>query len=173
MTTTDRPHAWYLGDWVFLIGPTFVETPFNAVETKDCELRFYGQRFENAFEAVTDLICTPNWNLYRLEPGGLEEYLERSAAVTVSDVEAQCFHLYPAFFDRARRQNNIVTFPVHRVHNRQIDTSFPANFIAHQPDTPSSVMPLTTLIPKHHTTFFSFSARISFNPKHTLYNIET
>ena len=35
----------------------------------------------------------------------------RSAAVIISDVEAKCFHLYPSFFDRARREQQVVTFP--------------------------------------------------------------
>jgi uncharacterized membrane protein len=38
-------------------------------------------------------------------------YLSRSAAVIVSDVEARCFHLYPAFFDKARQHNEVITFP--------------------------------------------------------------
>lgn len=111
MQTENKPHVWYLGDWVFLMGPTFVETPFNTVETKDCELRFYGRRLKEALEPVAELTCMANWDLYRLEPGRLEEYLARSPVVIVSDVEAKCFHLYPAFFDRARQQREIVTFP--------------------------------------------------------------
>jgi uncharacterized membrane protein len=106
-----KPHVWYVGDWVFLMGPAFVETPFNTTETKNCELRFYGQRLAQALEPVAELTCTTNWDLYRLPPGRLEDYLHRSAAVIVSDVEAKCFHLYPAFFDSARRNREVVTFP--------------------------------------------------------------
>ncbi len=36
-------HVLYLGDWVFHVGPTFIETPFGT-ETKDADLHFYGER---------------------------------------------------------------------------------------------------------------------------------
>ena len=111
MATVSKPHVWYAGDWVFLMGPTFVETPFNTTETKDCELRFYGRRLAEALQPVAEVTCTANWDLYRMEPGKLEEYLQRSAVMIVSDVEAKCFHLYPAFFDRARLNKEVVTFP--------------------------------------------------------------
>ena len=111
MKNESRPSVWYVGDWVFLMGPTFVETPFNTTETKDCEMRFYGRRLEQALKPVADVTCMANWELYRLEPGRLEEILARSQAAIISDVEAKCFHLYPAFFDRARENNEIVTFP--------------------------------------------------------------
>ncbi len=111
MSADKKPHVWYMGDWVFLMGPTFCETPFNTSETKNCELRFYGQRLSEAFQHVAEVTCTTNWDLYRLPPGKLEEYLARSAAAVVSDVEAKCFHLYPAFFDSARVNREVVTFP--------------------------------------------------------------
>src|SRR3989304_6037066 len=111
MSADKKPHVWYIGDWVFLMGPTFCETPFNPSETKNCELRFYGQRLSEAFQHVAEVTCTTNWDLYRLPPGKLEEYLARSAAAVVSDVEAKCFHLYPAFFDSARVNREVVTFP--------------------------------------------------------------
>jgi uncharacterized membrane protein len=103
-------HVLYLGDWVFSLGPVFIETPFGT-ETKDADLHFYGKRLMQAIQANVDVTPLPNWDLYRLEPGALENYLEKSTAVIVSDVEARCFHLYPNFFDRARRENKIVTFP--------------------------------------------------------------
>jgi uncharacterized membrane protein len=37
--------------------------------------------------------------------------LDRSTALVISDVEAKCFHLYPTFFDRARREQRVVKFP--------------------------------------------------------------
>ena len=100
----------YLGDWVFHVGPVFIETPF-ALETKDCDLHFYGQRLADALGKEADLTTLANWQLYRLPPGKLEEHVDRSAAVIISDVEAKCFHLYPSFFDRARREQQVVTFP--------------------------------------------------------------
>jgi uncharacterized membrane protein len=105
-----RPHVLYLGDWVFHVGPVFIETPF-ALETKDCDLHFYGQRLAEALGHDADLTTMANWTLYRLPPAKLEEALHRSAALVISDVEAKCFHLYPAFFDRARREQHVVTFP--------------------------------------------------------------
>ena len=103
-------HVLYLGDWVFHVGPTFIETPFGT-ETKDADLHFYGERLTEAIELHADVTPLANWELYRLEPGKLEEYLDQSNCLIISDVEAKCFHLYPNFFDRARRENRVVTFP--------------------------------------------------------------
>ncbi|GAA4315906.1 glutamine amidotransferase [Compostibacter hankyongensis] len=100
----------YLGDWVFHLGPMFIETPF-GVETKDADLHFYGKRLTEALEPQADVTALANWELYRLEPGKLEAMLTDSHALIISDVEAKCFHLYPSFFDRARRENKVVTFP--------------------------------------------------------------
>jgi uncharacterized membrane protein len=88
----------------------FIETPF-ALETKDCDLHFYGQRLADALGHDADLTTMANWTLYRLAPGKLEEQLARSSALVISDVEAKCFHLYPSFFDRARREQKVVAFP--------------------------------------------------------------
>ena len=107
---TKEEHVLYLGDWVFHVGPTFIETPFGT-ETKDADLHFYGERLTEALEQEADVTPLSNWELYRLEPGKLETYLEQSAVLIISDVEAKCFHLYPSFFDRARRENKVVTFP--------------------------------------------------------------
>ena len=63
-----RPHVLYLGDWVFHVGPVFIETPF-AMETKDCDLHFYGQRLADALGKEADLTTLANWQLYRLPPG--------------------------------------------------------------------------------------------------------
>src|SRR5918993_1853706 len=109
-TTPTRPHVLYLGDWVFHVGPVFIETPF-ALETKDCDLHFYGQRLADALGKEADLTTLANWQLYRLPPGRLEEHVDRSAAVIISDVEAKCFHLYPSFFDRSRRETRVISFP--------------------------------------------------------------
>ena len=103
-------HVLYLGDWVFHIGPMFIETPFGS-ETKDADLHFYGKRLVEAISTIADVTSMANWELYRLEPGKLEEYLKDSKVLIISDVEAKCFHLYPSFFDRARRENRVVTFP--------------------------------------------------------------
>ena len=108
--SASRPHVLYLGDWAFHIGPTFIETPFMH-ETKDCDLHFYGQRLADAFGQDCEVTSLANWTLYRLEPGKFEELVERSATVVISDVESKCFHLYPSFFNRARRENRVVTFP--------------------------------------------------------------
>lgn len=103
-------HALYLGDWVFHVGPTFIETPFGT-ETKDADLHFYGERLMQAIEPVSNVTSFANWELYRLAPGKLEAYLEASTSLIISDVEARCFHLYPSFFDRSQREAQVVTFP--------------------------------------------------------------
>lgn len=110
LVRTKEEHVLYLGDWVFHVGPTFIETPFGT-ETKDADLHFYGERLTEALEHQADVTPLSNWELYRLEPGKLEAYLDHSACLIISDVEAKCFHLYPNFFDRARREQKIVTFP--------------------------------------------------------------
>jgi uncharacterized membrane protein len=106
---TKEEHVLYLGDWVFHLGPTFIETPFGT-ETKDADLHFYGERLTEALEVHADVTPLSNWELYRLQPGGLEDFLQSSVCLVISDVEAKCFHLYPSFFDRARRENKVVTF---------------------------------------------------------------
>jgi len=95
---------------VFHIGPMFVETPFGS-ETKDADLHFYGKRLAQALEPRAELTCKSNWELYRLQPGEMESLLKKSAAMIISDVEARCFHLYPAFFDRARRTGRVIAYP--------------------------------------------------------------
>ncbi|MBO9728622.1 MAG: hypothetical protein J7623_08300 [Chitinophaga sp.] len=107
---TKSEHVLYLGDWVFHLGPTFIETPFGT-ETKDADLHFYGERLTEALEQVADVTTLANWELYRLAPGKLEAFLDESVSLIISDVEAKCFHLYPSFFDRSRRENRVVTFP--------------------------------------------------------------
>ncbi|SEL56213.1 Uncharacterized membrane protein [Chitinophaga rupis] len=110
--TTDvkREHILYLGDWVFSVGPLFIETPFGT-ETKDADLHFYGKRLVKAIDPVVDVTSMANWELYRMQPGRLEEILNTSTGLIISDVEAKCFHLFPSFFDRAQRKDTVVTFP--------------------------------------------------------------
>ena len=70
-----------------------------------------GMRAKPILDMLVGVSPLANWQLYRLPPGKLEEHVDRSAAVIISDVEAKCFHLYPSFFDRARREQQVVTFP--------------------------------------------------------------
>ena len=109
--TQGKPHVLYLGDWVFHMGPMFVETPFNVVETKDADLHFYGERLAQALRPKAELTCLANWELYRLRPGAFEGLVDKSASVIISDVEAKCFHLYPDFFDRSARTGRVETYP--------------------------------------------------------------
>ncbi len=109
-STATSEQVLYLGDWVFHLGPTFIETPFGT-ETKDADLHFYGERLVEALEPVASVTSMANWELYRLAPGKLEEYLDTVVSLIISDVEARCFHLYPSFFDRAKREKYVVTFP--------------------------------------------------------------
>lgn len=105
-----KPHVCYFGDWVFHVGPMFIETPFGQ-EWKDCDLHFYGQRLKQALEPAAELTCLANWELYRLRPGEFEKHVSGSEAVIISDVEAKCFHLMPDFFDRSRRTGRVETYP--------------------------------------------------------------
>lgn len=105
-----RDHVLYLGDWVFHVGPIFIETPFGT-ETKDADLHFYGSKLVEAIDGIVETTSMANWELYRMTPGRLEQILSRSEALIISDVEARCFHLYPSFFDRSRRENQVVSFP--------------------------------------------------------------
>lgn len=111
MATEKKPHVWYIGEWVFRVRPTVVETPFNTLDTKDCEVHFYGQRLEKALDPVAELTCMPNWDVYRLKPGRLEDHLARSAAVILCDVEAKCIHLYPELFEHVNQPDQILRFP--------------------------------------------------------------
>lgn len=109
-TKATKNHVLYLGDWVFHVGPIFIETPFGT-ETKDADLHFYGSRLVETIEPAFEVTSMANWELYRLEPFRLEQILKRSVGLIISDVEAKCFHLYPSFFDRSRRESRVVTFP--------------------------------------------------------------
>ena len=111
MAKRTKPHILYLGDWVFHMGPMFVETPFNVVETKDCDLHFYGQRLKDALTPKADVTCLANWELYRTPPGKFEEAVNKSAAVIISDVEAKCFQLYPDYFERSKRTGKVESYP--------------------------------------------------------------
>ena len=105
-----REHILYLGDWVFSVGPLYIETPFGT-ETKDADLHFYGKRLVEAIDPVVDVTSMANWDLYRMKPGRLEEILEDSVGLIISDVEAKCFHLFPSFFNRSVRKTTVETFP--------------------------------------------------------------
>jgi uncharacterized membrane protein len=107
---TKREHVLYLGDWVFSVGPLYIETPFGT-ETKDADLHFYGRRLVEAIDPVVEVTSLANWDLYRMKPGRLEEILESSVGLIISDVEAKCFHLFPSFFNRSVRKNTVETFP--------------------------------------------------------------
>jgi len=53
-TKQPREHVLYLGDWVFHLGPIFIETPFGT-ETKDADLHFYGSRLVEALEPLAEI----------------------------------------------------------------------------------------------------------------------
>jgi len=118
MPARAKSYVFYIGDWAILTGPTFVESPFYR-EIKDTDIHFYGQRLVDALEPKADVTAMSAWKLYHLEPGGFEKILRRSSAIIVSDVEAHCFSLYPAFFDRAKRQRYVQTFPDRLVNLRK------------------------------------------------------
>lgn len=101
----------YLGDWVFYTGPTFIESPFEMI-AKDCHLQFVGKPVADALEkAGAQVRAFSNWDLYHMPPGRFEELLDESDVLIVSDVEARCFHLSPAFFDREKHGKQMMVFP--------------------------------------------------------------
>lgn len=101
----------YFGDWVFYIGPQFIESPFEMM-AKDCHLQFLGKPVTDALSAAgAEVNAYSNWDLYHLSPADYERILNASDLVVVSDVEARCFHLNPAFFDRSSYGKQIITFP--------------------------------------------------------------
>ena len=104
-------HIAYFGDWVFYTGPNFIESPFEMI-AKDCHLEFLGKPVTAAFEAAgATTEAYSNWQLYRMSPADYLGVLDRSDVVVVSDVEARCFHLNPAFFDQSVYGKKVITFP--------------------------------------------------------------
>jgi uncharacterized membrane protein len=101
----------YIGDWVFYTGPQFIESPFEMM-AKDCSLQFLGKPVTDALEAAGARVeAYSNWQLYHFSPKEYGDILKRCDVIVVSDVEARCFHLDPAFFDRSVYGKKIVTFP--------------------------------------------------------------
>ncbi len=101
----------YFGDWVFYTGPNFIESPFEMM-AKDCSLHFLGKPVTDALEKVGAKVqAYSNWQVYHFTPGQFEEIVQWSDVLVISDVEARCFHLNPAFFDREKYQKEIITFP--------------------------------------------------------------
>ena len=113
VSARNRTRVLYLGDWVFHTGPSFCESPFH-IETKDCDLHFYGRPLKEALDPLAVVTTLSNWQLYRLRPGEFEDYLSKNDVIIVSDVEAKCFHLSPDFFERQKypaEKNVNITFP--------------------------------------------------------------
>jgi uncharacterized membrane protein len=101
----------YIGDFVFYTGPTFIESPFEMM-AKDCHLQFLGKPVTDALAvAGAQVMAHSNWDLYHFSPGRWEEILATSDVLIISDVEARCFHLNPAFFDRSTYGRQVITFP--------------------------------------------------------------
>ena len=101
----------YIGDWVFYTGPTFIESPFEMM-AKDCQLKFLGQPVVDALEEEgAEVTSFSNWQLYHFTPKEYQEIIDRNDLIIISDVEARCFHLSPAFFDQHSYGKKIITFP--------------------------------------------------------------
>lgn len=101
----------YIGDWVFYTGPKFVESPFEMM-AKDCHLQFLGQPVKDALAAAGARVSAySNWDLYHFSPEEYERLLADHDLLVVSDVEARCFHLSPAFFDRSVYGKKVLVFP--------------------------------------------------------------
>jgi uncharacterized membrane protein len=111
MNTLEGKKIVYIGDWVFYTGPTFIESPFETM-SKDCQLKFLGKPVTDAFEQLgATTTAYSNWQLYHFTPEEYQKIIDESDLIIVSDVEARCFHLSPAFFDQHAYGKGIVTFP--------------------------------------------------------------
>jgi uncharacterized membrane protein len=101
----------YIGDWVFYTGPKFIESPFEMI-AKDCQLSFLGKPVTDALESAgATVVSHSNWELYHFSDSEFRELVDSSDVVILSDVEARCFHLNPAFFERKREDMGFITFP--------------------------------------------------------------
>lgn len=94
---------YYVGDWSLMLGPMFVESPFQY-EYKGTELYNYGHWLKSALESSGEhtVASVPSWEFYRLGPGAYEQILGEYDLLIYSDVEARLFQLAPAFFDRSK-----------------------------------------------------------------------
>lgn len=94
---------YYVGDWSLMLGPMFVESPFQY-EYKGTELYNYGHWLKSALESSGEheVVSVPSWDFYKLGPGAYEKILDEFDLLIYSDVEARLFQLAPAFFDRSK-----------------------------------------------------------------------
>ncbi len=94
---------YYVGDWALVVGPMFIESPFQA-EYKGAELFNYGYWLKSALESTGEhqVNSVPSWEFYKLGPGQYEQILDEYDIVIFSDVEAKLFQLAPDFFDRSK-----------------------------------------------------------------------
>jgi len=111
MKTLQGKKITYIGDWVFYTGPNFIESPFEMM-AKDCQLNFLGKPVTESLSAIgADVKAYSNWELYHFRNEEYQKIVESSDLIILSDVEARCFHLNPAFFDQNYYGKDIVTFP--------------------------------------------------------------
>ncbi len=103
---------YYIGDWAVLMGPQFAESPFNY-EWKGLEIFNYGKWLKDALESTGqhEVNSVAAWDFYKLPPGAYEKVLNEYDVIIFSDIEAKNFQLSPAFFDREKFGNKILTFP--------------------------------------------------------------
>lgn len=103
---------YYIGDWALMLGPTFVESPFNY-ENKGTEIFNYGKWLKEALEASGEheVKSVPSWDFYAMQPGEYERILDEYDVLIFSDVEAKLFQLAPSFFDRSKFGKEPLVFP--------------------------------------------------------------
>ena len=95
-----------------MLGPTFVESPFNY-ENKGTEIFNYGKWLKEALEASGEheVNSVPSWDFYSMQPGDYEQILDQYDVVIFSDVESKLFQLAPSFFDRSKFGKEPLVFP--------------------------------------------------------------
>jgi uncharacterized membrane protein len=103
---------YYVGDWAVMTGPVFSESPFNHA-CKGLEIFNYGKWLKEGLETEGrhDVTSVPAWDFYMMGPGEYEKILGSHDVLIFSDVEAKNFQLSPAFFDRKKFGDGVLTFP--------------------------------------------------------------
>lgn len=103
---------WHVGNWCIHIGQKYIESPFEA-PSKDVEILNYAKPFVNALRKIPDtkIITEPSWELYHMSPEEFDERLQWADTIIFGDVETKCLMLHPDFFNRAKWEEEYVTFP--------------------------------------------------------------
>ena len=109
---SERLKIWHVGNWCIHIGQKYVESPFEA-PSKDVEVLNYAKPLIDALRNIptAEVITQPSWELYRMSPEEFDERLAWADTIIFADVETKCLMLHPDFFNRAKWNDDYITFP--------------------------------------------------------------